>query len=501
MKWWSIHTVKFLILIGFLLSVNGCQKKAPVAEARSSHLSSNISTPEHPLFIRNYPQKQYHKLVSGNLVVGKTQSLWRADTTGLVFEQNSEIKLMLFHQSQTMTTREQVFTDNNLKVEKFQFEMNTEKANMLIEANRVGDVFQMKVRQAGQVQTKEIRVEDSVILGSLVHPYLLKMGLLKDSEVPVRLEIPLLEPSALTVVPTILEVRKILKNRWNVKMHYLHQTVDSDIDERGFPWVERTDLAGLSITNLPIDEATYRTMALDGTKEDLVEIAKVKFPVIHQARELEKFSVKILGVDLESFSLNRHRQSLNGEVLAIKVEDIKSGVLSLPFQSLVGHQNLDIYLQGDTMIPVYDEKVQKAAHEIVGQESDLWKRALKIHHFVYQNLEKVPTVSVPNALEVLTSKRGDCNEHSVLFTALARAAGIPTRSVAGLVYSDGFYGAPGFYYHAWVEIFTGKQWVALDPTWNQIPADATHLAFVEGGLDQQVQIIALMGKIKLQPVP
>ena len=70
----------------------------------------------------------------------------------------------------------------------------------------------------------------------------------------------------------------------------------------------------------------------------------------------------------------------------------------------------------------------------------------------------------------------------------------------GLVYGDQFYGEPGFYYHAWVEVYTGKEWVAIDPTWNQIPADATHIAFVEGGLDQQVQVTALMGKIRLSPL-
>jgi len=107
---------------------------------------------------------------------------------------------------------------------------------------------------------------------------------------------------------------------------------------------------------------------------------------------------------------------------------------------------------------------------------------------------------LPDALEALETGEGDCNEHSVLYTALARAAGVPARIVVGLVYANDGSGHAGFYYHAWVEVYTGNEWIAIDPTWDQVPADATHIAFVEGGVDEQIQIAALMGKIKLSSV-
>src|SRR2546430_8966554 len=48
--------------------------------------------------------------------------------------------------------------------------------------------------------------------------------------------------------------------------------------------------------------------------------------------------------------------------------------------------------------------------------------------------------------------------------------------ISGLVYLDG-----RFYYHAWPEVWL-RDWVAVDPTLDQFPADATHLRFVVGGL-------------------
>jgi transglutaminase-like putative cysteine protease len=92
---------------------------------------------------------------------------------------------------------------------------------------------------------------------------------------------------------------------------------------------------------------------------------------------------------------------------------------------------------------------------------------------------------------VLESRSGDCNEHTQLFVALARAAGIPARAAAGLAHVGG-----KFYYHAWPEVFVGK-WVAVDPTFGQFPADAAHLRFVYGGLARQAELLRLMGTLRI----
>ena len=119
-----------------------------------------------------------------------------------------------------------------------------------------------------------------------------------------------------------------------------------------------------------------------------------------------------------------------------------------------------------------------------------------LNEWVYSTLRKVPTVGIPNALEVLRVGQGDCNEHTALFVALARAGGIPTRTAAGVVYSDRVTGEGAFFYHAWPEVHFGTAgWVPVDPTFNQFPADATHVKVVDGGLDKQIAIMGVMGRM------
>jgi transglutaminase-like putative cysteine protease len=105
------------------------------------------------------------------------------------------------------------------------------------------------------------------------------------------------------------------------------------------------------------------------------------------------------------------------------------------------------------------------------------------------------SLGIPSALEVLRTKVGDCNEHTALYVAMARAAGIPARVAVGLVYVHG-----AFYYHAWPEVFVDDAWLAVDPTLNEFPADATHLRLLRGGLDKQAAILPLIGKLKISVV-
>ncbi|NVN92879.1 MAG: transglutaminase domain-containing protein [Desulfuromonadales bacterium] len=99
-----------------------------------------------------------------------------------------------------------------------------------------------------------------------------------------------------------------------------------------------------------------------------------------------------------------------------------------------------------------------------------------------------------SALASFKSRSGNCQTHARLYTALARAAGIPTRFVSGLVYLEG----KGFLYHSWAESLLGGRWIAIDPFYNQLPADPTHLKLFEGHLpEDMLPIIAIIGKIKI----
>ena len=93
------------------------------------------------------------------------------------------------------------------------------------------------------------------------------------------------------------------------------------------------------------------------------------------------------------------------------------------------------------------------------------------------------------ASDVLRAGTGDCTEHAVLAVAMLRALGVPAHEVYGLVYAR-MGGTDGLYWHAWVEVRSAGEWIAIDPTFGQAVADATHLAFSGSERSDVVGLIA-----------
>jgi transglutaminase superfamily protein len=129
--------------------------------------------------------------------------------------------------------------------------------------------------------------------------------------------------------------------------------------------------------------------------------------------------------------------------------------------------------------PLRDERLVATEQKIVADERNAWEAAKKINAFVYRYItNKSLSRAFATATEALEKKEGDCTEHAVLFSALAKIAGIPTRLVTGLVYVGGTSNVFG--YHEWVEVWMGDRWIAMDPTFGQDIADPTHIKFTQG---------------------
>jgi hypothetical protein len=175
--------------------------------------------------------------------------------------------------------------------------------------------------------------------------------------------------------------------------------------------------------------------------------------------------------------------------LAVKTEsEMITDPSSLP-KELSQHPK---YLEESAEVQSRHPMIRALAREIIGDTQNDWQVAQDINHWVHNNLEK-ELVDTVTALDALHERRGECQSHTYLFTALARAAGIPTRVVNGLVYSKEY---TGFLYHAWPEVYVGE-WRALDPTFGQNVVDATHIKLTEGTKEGPFGLMEFVGKVEI----
>ncbi len=82
-----------------------------------------------------------------------------------------------------------------------------------------------------------------------------------------------------------------------------------------------------------------------------------------------------------------------------------------------------------------DPAIMAEASELTAGEPNIYYKAKAIFDFVKSYLTYEPFENEHSALWAYNSQRGDCSEFTHLFSALCRAAGIPTRFVAGYGYN------------------------------------------------------------------
>ncbi len=243
--------------------------------------------------------------------------------------------------------------------------------------------------------------------------------------------------------------------------------------------------------------AVSRRMQVDLLSAAAVE-PRMKGPIA-EPRDVRLMRIRIGGADLSLLDLDGGAQTLKGDVLELRDPQAMKAERADP--DTARYLAPEAFIESDA--PEIIAEAEKAVRGVTGTRD----RAERLTRYVNALLDKKPTVSLPSAREVLRTKVGDCNEHTALYVAMARALGIPARIAVGLVYIHG-----AFYYHAWPEVYIEEGsglrvqgstpraeglWLPVDPTLNEFPANATHLRLARGGLDKQTVILPLMGKMSL----
>ena len=262
------------------------------------------------------------------------------------------------------------------------------------------------------------------------------------------------------------------------QVYVLNQTMDMMngitaklwIDTDGINYRTEMPLMGLSMVTTKTDKET----AIGGIEEvDVVLKTRIlpsgKLPT-PKAKHLEA-EVKLPTGSIAEVVMSTPRQKL-------KANTTHAGKLSIQVPLIVAEDCLDLpiqnvesdFLAASAYIQANHPDIQAKAEEILENEVNSWRAAEKLCRWVYASInDKKMSGGFASSLTALQSLSGDCTEHTVLFIALARAAGIPARICSGIVFAK-----DAFYYHFWPEVYVGE-WVQMDPTLDQVIADANHI--------------------------
>jgi transglutaminase-like putative cysteine protease len=185
-------------------------------------------------------------------------------------------------------------------------------------------------------------------------------------------------------------------------------------------------------------------------------------------------------------------QLLAGDTIVTTVASWDSAAVGFELPS--SDRSLAKWISDGPLFGTTNHLIVDQARSVVAGETDPALAAARLVRWVSQNIKQSPQQVVPLAATVLRTRRGDVDGHTVLFVALARAAGLPARTVSGLLLAG-----ERFYFHSWAQVYLGR-WVPVDPTSGSFPADAGRIQISVGGLSRPTDLLPLVASVDFRLV-
>ena len=142
--------------------------------------------------------------------------------------------------------------------------------------------------------------------------------------------------------------------------------------------------------------------------------------------------------------------------------------------------------------PATDPAIRRLARRAASGLTDPTRQVEALVRFVHGYIDYAEEDSPRTVSNILRERRGDCTEYANLLTTMARALGFAARTVTGLAYDAE---AGSFALHNWSEVAVDGRWLAVDPTWDQVPADAGHLRLPD---TSGLAVFGLLSKIEFE---
>ncbi len=436
-------------------------------------------------------KENWRNILQNDKKIGFSHSRYTRTDQGFRFSESLFMRINTMGLVQDIGLKTNGLLNPDFSLKSFDFEIESGRFNFSAVGTIADKILNLETRSVGSDQTYQINISDDLYFTSGI-VQAASAGNLKPGD---RISLKIFDPIAMGQEPIHLQVqepeeitimgepRKALRISLEYKGAQQLAWIDADGDilrEQGFLGI--------------VLEKTSRQEAINGLpiqpSQDLTEIASIPANLnIADPMGLQQLRIEITGTGDYSGQLHGGRQDFHSPVLTITKESVASHRSDqAPEPSL---EDRSRFLKPSPFIQSDHVAIQRLAAELVLPGDAPLDKALKLITWIQAHIQKRPVISLPDAVATLTNRAGDCNEHAVLFAALARAAGVPTKIEAGVVFLR-----QRFFYHAWNSIYVGE-WITVDALFDQIPADVTHIRLASGIQEDQLDILSLIGKLKI----
>ena len=427
--------------------------------------------------------------------IGFSHTIVSRKDAGYHIQERLFMRLNLMGLVQDVNLQTQGDLNADLSMSSFRFNMNSGRFSFKASGTVSGRTLSIQFENEGDNRRHDIQLREQPYLSAGLFDAVIAQGLTPGD---VR-TFSIFDLATLSQTPLVIRVagkERIVnmgteKDATKVSVSFKGVKQSAWISENGEVLREEGFL-GIRLEKAGKHEAVGGMPVVAG--QDLAQVVSVASNVeIKDPSNLQKIRIRLGGILVDDLKIEGGRQSLDGNILTITRETIPAGLPEFPGGG-AEDPSVGAFLEPSPFVQSDHESIKNLTSQIVSETEHPVEKVKKLVDWVYANIEKRPVVSLPDAVSTLKNRAGDCNEHAVLLAALSRAASIPAKIETGLVYLKG-----RFYYHAWNLVYVGT-WVTVDALFGQIPADVTHIRFTSGNQQEQLDLIGLIGKVRLEVI-
>ena len=385
---------------------------------------------------------------------------------------------------------------DDLTLESFRYEYHLDGSRLAVAGERTGDALTVRTESDGT------RTERRLPLGAPAVPAsaLALLPALRGLNVGERARVAVFVGESQSLEQA--ELRALAYERsalfegaaLRVATTLLGLETETWYDAEARPLLE-TALHGAMISALeaPSRAQAYLVEASLNKDEALLDFSLLRSAPVHEPRRVAALTLVLEGVPaaLEAPSASGQRCAREGARLECRVDRRAPAAAGDARQAAP-------YLLPSLAAPSNERRFLELAQSIAGDAGGAQARIERLLAWIDANIAKA-AVDAFSAADVLRERRAECQGHAYLFAALARALGLPTRVVNGLVYSAEH---GGFLYHTWNEVWLeGAGWHPVDATFGQPLADATHVALAVGeSAAELAPLAAMVGRARVAAI-
>ncbi|UFS72361.1 transglutaminase-like domain-containing protein [Geomonas sp. RF6] len=413
---------------------------------------------------------------------------------GYQMEAEGSVKMLVMGFSRDASSNECYYVGKDLSLRSFTVEQTIDGSRATLSGEMTPKGIKVTIESASGKKEKLIKAKGPVY----PPPALNLLPLMQQGKPGKKVKVSLFDPEALKVkqvTVTVVGSESVAGKEAIHLKNNLYSFVDNDI------WV---DLQGNSIKESVRDDLVvtsaedeksarnYLANAAVAKKDLILDFSLIRLEKQIQSPErLKRLVVDFIDMPKNLPLIQGARQQAtvlpDGTVRFTMSGETKGAPAPAPPEG---------YLQPAERIPSDNPEIVKQKDAVVGSEQDPGRKVDALVAWVAREIQGTVTDS-QSPVETLQKKNGNCQSHARLYTAMARAAGVPSRFVSGVVYAPG----KGFLYHSWAESYLNGMWVPVDPTFGQNPADLTHIKVEEGDTPDDMATLAVMvGKVKAKLV-